>query len=117
MTNLSKFLIPAVLSGFVTTSAFAERIFPPTHISDAANFTESVVSEVDFSRPWYETENLNQVETIRIAEKIEPSPYSSQYYFVLARSYANDLSQEVVRLKQVRENLIASQREEVEGES
>ena len=101
MSKLTQTLIPAILSAAVISSANADRIFPPSHLSAEASFNEPEVSEGNFTRPWYEETNLAQVEALKAEETIEPSPYVSQYYFVLARSYANDLAQELERLKRV----------------
>ena len=108
MSKLTQTLIPAILSAAVISSANAERIFPPSHLSAEASFNEPEVSEGNFTRPWYEEKNLAQVEALKVEETIEPSPYISQYYFVLARSYANDLAQELERLKRVNASIAAN---------
>ena len=109
MSKVKNILIPAILSASVISSVNAERVFPPTHLNDNASFVEPGVSEGNFTRPWYEEKNLGQVESLKALEKIEPSPYVSQYYFVLARSYANDLAAELERLKRVNTSIAENQ--------
>ena len=106
MSPIKPAMIAAILSINVSSSVYAERVFPPTHLNAGASFVESEISDKGFERPWYEGENLSQVESLRAAENIEPSPYVSRYYHVLARSYANDLAAEVERLKRLNTGLV-----------
>ena len=116
MLRLKPIVTAAVFSTSISSAVYADRVFPPAHLSVDAQFAETEVSDKPFERPWYEEGNLNQVEVLKAEEKIEPSPYVNQYYYVLARSYSNDLAGEVARLKRLNGKLaIRSQSETAPG--
>ena len=102
MNKTSISIIGSIVLGAATLTAQAERVFPPVHHHETARFSESETSNGEFGQPWYETEIAAQRESIKQNEQWEPSPYSSDYYFVLARSYANDLSVKLEQMKKVK---------------
>ena len=99
MSKTSISIIGSIIFGTATLTAQAERVFPPIHHHEAAQFVEPKTSNGEFGQPWYEAEVAAQREGIKQNEQWEPSPYSSDYYFVLARSYANDLSVKLEQMK------------------
>ena len=95
---ITTFFAGALLLG-AAAPAFADRVFPPSHLSSNAEFDAGTFSEQAVRDAWYHEDESARRASLKDNETHEPAPYPSMYYFVKMRYYANGESEKFKKLR------------------